>query len=266
MARRRGTRWLAGIVSALIAVACTDPAEPARTPTATPSPTVQPSPTAEPTPGRPVGFAASDGVRIAGRLFGDGRVAVVLGHQIDGDQSDWWNFAELLAGEGFAALSINFRGYCPQDGAGCSGEGGTGDAWRDLIAGARWLLHRGARRIVLVGASMGGTAAVVAASEAGSTVDGTVTLSAPVECCGMTADRPTVQRTAAPMLFLAGRFDADAPVSARQLARWAGSSGEVVIVASGEHGVDLVGGLATPQVQRRTTDEILFFLERVANA
>ena len=227
VARRRETRVLAGIVSALIAAGCTDPAEPVRTPTATPSPTVQPSPSVETTPGRPVAFAASDGVRIAGRLFGEGRVG---------------------------------------RGAGCSGEGGTGDAWRDLVAGATWLRHRGARRIVLVGASMGGTAAVVAASQAGSSVDGAVTLSAPVECCGMTADRSVVQRTESPMLFLAGRFDADAPVSARQLARWAGSSGEVVIVASGEHGVDLVGGLATPQVQRRTTEGILAFLGRVANA
>jgi hypothetical protein len=37
-----------------------------------------------------------------------------------------------------------------------------------------------------------------------------------------------------------------------------------VILDSGEHGVDLIGGLAAPDVERRTTEEMLAFLERVA--
>jgi pimeloyl-ACP methyl ester carboxylesterase len=210
-----------------------------------------------------VTFVASDGVRIAGRLFGDGLVGVVLGHQIDNDQSAWWDFAERLAADGYVALTINFRGYCP-DGAGCSGDGGTGEAWRDLVAASDELRHRGAGRVVLIGASMGGTAAVVAASDARSAVDGVITLSAPADCCGMGADRSAIQAADMPMLFIAGRFDGDAPASARRLGRFAGSQGEIVILASGEHGTDLIGGLATPQVERRTTDLILDFLDRVA--
>jgi pimeloyl-ACP methyl ester carboxylesterase len=78
-------------------------------------------------------------VRIAGRLFGDGPVGVVLGHSIDGDQTEWWNVAEVLADAGHASLAIDFRGYCPGDEAGCSEDGSTGDAWRDLLAGAKFL-------------------------------------------------------------------------------------------------------------------------------
>lgn len=228
------------------------------------SPSVAPSPSPEPTPGRAVAFETEDGVRIAGRVFGNGRTSVVLGHQIDGDQRDWWDFAELLADEGYRALTIDFRSYCPEEGAGCSGDGTTGDAWRDLVAGARWLRGRGADRVVVIGASMGGTAAVVAASEGGADVDGVVALSAPVECCGMIATPASVGGIDVPSLFIAGRLDGDAPTSARQLARWAGPSGEGVILDSGEHGVDLLGGLAATDIERRTRSLILGFLTSVA--
>jgi pimeloyl-ACP methyl ester carboxylesterase len=224
----------------------------------------QPSPTEEPTPGTPVAFRTPDGVRIAGRVFGNGTVGVVLAHQIDGDQRDWWSFAEELADDGYRALTIDFRGYCPGDGAGCSGDGGTADAWRDLAAAAEWLRGRGARRIVLVGASMGGTAAAVAGAEGGSAVDGVIALSAPAACCGMTPERAALRAAGIPMLFLAGNADGEAAPDARQLARRAGADAEAVIVDSGEHGVDLIGGLAAPDIERRTTQEMLAFLERVA--
>jgi pimeloyl-ACP methyl ester carboxylesterase len=266
-AGRRRFRVLALMaIASVLGAGCSDAAEPSRPSTTSPSPTSSPSPSAEPTPGRPLSFRASDGIRIEGRLFGEGRVGVVLGHQIDGDQTDWWDFAEQLAGEGYAALSINFRGYCPGDEAGCSDDAGTEEAWRDLVAGATWLRRHGVQRVALIGASMGGTAAVLAASRAGSDVDGVITLSAPSDCCGMVVTRGDVEAVKGPMLFVAGRFDGDLPASARRLARWAGSSGEIVILASGEHGRDLLGGLATPQVQRRTTELILDFLAGVAAA
>jgi dienelactone hydrolase len=251
-------------IASVLAAGCSDAAEAPQPSTTSPSPTEAPTPSEEPTPGRPVTFRASDGIRIEGRLFGEGRAGVVLGHQIDGDQTDWWDFAEQLAGEGYAALSINFRGYCPGDDAGCSDDAGTENAWRDLVAGVTWLRRHDVERVVLIGASMGGTAAVLAASRAGSDVDGVITLSAPSDCCGMIVTPGDVEAVRGSMLFVAGRFDGDLPASARRLARWAGSSGEVVILASGEHGRDLLGGLATPQVLRRTTDLILDFLDRIA--
>ncbi len=207
-------------------------------------------------------FRASDGVRIAGRLFGAGPVGVVLGHSIDGDQTEWWNVAEVLADAGHAALAIDFRGYCPGDEAGCSEDGSTRDAWRDLLAGGTFLQDRGVKEIVLIGASMGGTASVLAAADARSRVSGVITLSAPTACCGMEVDRSIVAAVGAPMLFIAGRFDGEAPRSAHAFTRWAGPSGEALIVGTGEHGTDLFG-LATPQVERRMTESILTFLDRI---
>ena len=46
-------------------------------------------------------------------MFGSGRVGVVLGHGSDGDQSDWWNFAETLARNGYAALAIKLPELLP---------------------------------------------------------------------------------------------------------------------------------------------------------
>jgi pimeloyl-ACP methyl ester carboxylesterase len=229
--------------------------------TASPTPSTTPSPTAETIPGEPVTLRAADGIRISGRVFGHGLIGVVFGHQSDGDQRDWWDFAELLGGQSYRALTVNFRSYCPRDGAGCSGDGTTGDAWLDLAAGVTWLRDHGARRVVLIGASMGGLAVVVAAAH--EHVDGVVALSAPIDCCGLVADRAALERAHTPMLFIAGRFDGDAAGSARTFARWASPSGTAVILGSGEHGVDLTGGLATPQIERRTTDLILDFLGRV---
>jgi dienelactone hydrolase len=247
----------------LLLVACGDPSGSVNGASSPPPPEPTPSASPEPTPGTAVTFRTSDGVRIAGRLFGEGRVGAVLGHPIDGDQSDWWSFAEVLSDNGYTALSIDFRSYCPGGEAGCSGDGSTGDAWKDMLAGADLLRERGVRRIVLMGASMGGTAAVVAAAKADQRVAGVITLSAPTDCCGMEADEKVVEAVDAPMLFMAGRFDGDAARSGRQFARWVDSASESVILASGEHGTDLFG-LATPQVERRTTALILDFLERLA--
>ncbi|MET1012429.1 MAG: alpha/beta fold hydrolase [Actinomycetota bacterium] len=229
------------------------PASPS-TETTTPSPT--------PAPAEAVTFRTSDGVRIAGRLFGDGPIGVVLGHSIDGDGTEWWNVAEVIEEAGHAAVAIDFRGYCPGDDAGCSEDGSTGEAWRDLLAGATFLRDRGVRDVVLIGASMGGTASVLAAANARPGVAGVITLSSPTACCGMEVDRSIVEAIGAPMLFVAGRFDGEAPRSARAFARWAGPAGETLILGTGEHGTDLVG-LATPLVERRTNESILAFLERL---
>jgi pimeloyl-ACP methyl ester carboxylesterase len=111
---------------------------------------------------------------------------------------------------------------------------------------------------------MGGTAAVIAASRADPPAEGVIALSAPTDCCGMTIAPSDVGVLEGPMLFVAGRDDGEAPTSARQLARWAGDRGRVVILDSGEHGVDLIGGLAAPDIAQRTTALILRFLARVA--
>src|SRR6266496_3544733 len=68
----------------------------------------------------PVRFRAADGVPLEGRMFGSGQVGIVLAHMRPGDQSQWLQFAALLATEGYRVLTYNRRGTCPGGELGCS--------------------------------------------------------------------------------------------------------------------------------------------------
>jgi dienelactone hydrolase len=226
------------------------------------SPSATQTPTPSPVPRTPVRFAATDGVRIAGSLFGSGRLGVVLGHGSDGSQQDWWVFAQTLARDHFAALAIDFRGYCPGGAAGCSQDGSTADAWKDMLGGARYLEAQGARKVVLMGSSMGATASIVAAAHPFTGVAGVVSLSGSSLCCGMVANQAVIERIHVPMLLVVGRLDEGFVSSTRTWGRWAGSAADTAILGSGEHGVDLLR-FAPPNIRERVSDLILGFLREV---
>ena len=214
-------------------------------------------------PRTPVHFDALDGVRIEGSTFGSGRVGVVLGHGSPGNQTEWWPFAETLAERGYMALAIDFRSFCPGGRAGCSGDGTTADAWQDMLGGARYLERQGVKQVVLMGSSMGGTASVVAASQPEADVAGAIALSGSSDCCGMHADKQVIEAIHVPMLLVVGRLDAGFVGSTRRWSSWAGRGAETDIVPSGEHGLDFFH-LATPAIQRRVSDDVFDFLERVS--
>ena len=65
----------------------------------------------------------------------------------------------------------------------------------------------GATRIALVGASMGGTACLVAASREGQDIDAVVTLSAPTGFEGLEAGPDVLAEVEAAKLFIAGHAD-----------------------------------------------------------
>ena len=116
----------------------------------------------------PVTFTTDDGIKLAGRLFGpdDATAGVVLAHMLPADQSSWYDFAQRLGAMGYRALTFDFRGYCPGGDAGCSeGERAIAGIWQDVLAAKDFLVEEGVTRVALVGASMGGTASLVAAAQ-----------------------------------------------------------------------------------------------------
>ena len=143
-----------------------------------------------------VTFTTADGVKLAGRLFGpdDATAGVVLAHMLPADQSSWYDFAQRLGSMGYRALTFDFRGYCPGGDAGCS-EGQARS--RDLAgrAGGEGLPDLEGRRrgSALMGASMGGTASLVAAAQVPTEIEAVITLSAPVSIEGLTAGPEVVQ-------------------------------------------------------------------------
>ena len=98
-----------------------------------------------------VSFPTEDGGEIHGFLYGSGTHGVVLAHGKVFDKASWAPLAPRLAEAGLMVLAIDFRGY------GLSKPGSEGQKlFLDVIAAMSYLKTRGATRISLVGASMGG--------------------------------------------------------------------------------------------------------------
>jgi alpha/beta superfamily hydrolase len=135
--------------------------------TNTPGPTSIPTATRTPIPSfdaEDINFTTSDGLRIVGKLYrGGGDLAVILAHQRDGlsNQNTWKYFAQELATKGYTVLTFNFRGI--------SGSEGDIDAMENLVvedtrAAIEFLAAEGLSRVVCIGAEMGGTSCIEAAT------------------------------------------------------------------------------------------------------
>src|SRR5262245_48348448 len=124
--------------------------------------------------GRQVWFTDANRVALGGVELGTGGSGVVLAHIADGDSCEWLPFGRQLAAAGYRVLAFDFAG------SGVSGQLTGGDR-RDanVAAAAAHLRGEGATAVVLIGASMGANASLVAATEIGPPVAGVVSLSAP---------------------------------------------------------------------------------------
>jgi dienelactone hydrolase len=214
---------------------------------------------APPAPSRPVAFPASDGVRLAGRLFlpdgsAEGTPGVVLSHMLPADQRSWYPFAGRLADEGYSALTFDFRGYCPGGVGGCSqGDKQISAIWQDVAGAATFLRGQGVSSVSLVGASMGGTASIVAAgggAPPAGPVASVITLSAPVSMEGLSATPESLLSIQGTKLFVAALGDGVAADAAQQLYREASAPKRVEIVPADGHGTDMLSESRGEEVQR----------------
>lgn len=190
---------------------------------------------------------------MAGRLFeAEGATAgVVLAHMQPADQTSWFDYAETLADDGYRTLTFNFRGYCPGGDAGCSsGQTDPSLAWRDVQAAVRFLRSTGVARVGVIGASLGGTAALVAAAQSSSRIGAVATLSAPISISGLTASPETLVAVASAKLFVAGNGDATAATDAQSLYDLSVPPKRVEILPSEDHGTELLEGNQGPNVRQ----------------
>ncbi len=201
-----------------------------------------------------VSFTTEDGVTLSGQLFGSGTSGVVLAHMYPADQTSWYPTAERLAREGYLVLTFDFRGYGDSEG---TKQIDLVD--KDVAAAIVELARAGATSVGLIGASMGGTASLIAASQtpAPAPIAGVATLSAPVEFKGLSAEK-AVPKLTVPLLFIAAEDDAGAD-GARQLKELAGSEAELELFPGDEHGTELLEGPYAQEVG----ELISGFLERV---
>jgi dienelactone hydrolase len=182
----------------------------------------------------PVLMKAPDGATVYGVEVGTGSTGVVLAHQYFSTHCEFMGFARELAAAGFRALAIDFR----YNGASTGGNSARLDL--DVVAAAARLRADGAKRVELVGASMGGTAVLVAAAEISPPVDGVVSLSGPTYFRGLNAVK-AVRRSHVPVRFVVTRGERRFAPDATYLMRAAAARDKAILrVANGGHGSSLL--------------------------
>jgi alpha-beta hydrolase superfamily lysophospholipase len=187
-----------------------------------------------------VSFRASDGTRLAGHRFGRGRVAVVLAHQSRGTLCQWADFGRRLDRLGYLAFAFDFRNLGSSQKHRLYPEGQSYGA--DVEAAVRAVRRMGARKVLLVGASLGGAAVLDAASRVTPPVAGVVSVSAPAELSDALEHVPQLTM---PVLYLVGSGDREFAAEAQRLYDATRTPDKkLVVLDDSRHGTVLVSGNA----------------------
>ena len=201
------------------------------TPTVTSRPTLTPIPTLPNVPGTPVHFTTQDHVQLAGALYGNGgTTAIICSHEHPGSKADWSDSAPWLAARGFMVLAYDFRGWGESQ-----GQFDASKADRDVFAAIAFVRSQGAKRVILLGASMGADISLIAAAE--TQVAGVITLS-PEYLFGLNNNE--VRAISIPKLFINSVDDGYAD-DTRQIFQNALPPKELHLYPGSAHGVAIFG-------------------------
>lgn len=182
-------------------------------------------------------------------LLGRGSRLVVLSNQSDEDHCAWAAFATTLARSGYRVALWDYLGGSPA---------------AELSALVSRLRATGVTRTVLIGASKGAKASLVAAAGITPPVSGVVSLSAEAVLAPSTRVVDRVRRLPCPVLLVTSTADpyGSAPAARDFLAAAPTRDKHLVTVAGDGHGTRLLGGPAGATV----VPAVLDFLRRTAGA
>jgi len=215
------------------------------------SSTVTSANTPAPTGSEPtvVQIATPDGESLAADVVGSpgSTTTVVLAHMRGADRSTWDPIIDDLISAGYSTLAFDFRGYGDS-----TGDRDTGlDI--DLAAAVASARADGATTVVIIGASMGGTAVLAGGADLG--VDGVVAISAPSEFLGLDGTGGA-SRLQVPLLLIDSKDDKP---YVDQLSTIGDATGANLVVFSGSaHGTAI---FATHDSE--ITSAILTFIEQI---
>jgi len=200
---------------------------------------------------------------------GAGRRGVVLVPELGpAGKCGWWSYAAYLAAHGFRALLFDHR--CAGQSSCPPGRAGS-DLMSDITSAVRRLRRDGAVRVVLMGASQGGSEVLIAGTAPPRGVTAVVALSAD-ELTTPLASRPypaTAEAAAArlrlPVLFAVAAQDPYVSVGqTRHLLRASGSgSKRLVRLGPGAgHGWDMLAPAGSGVMRPSLSRTVLAFLRR----
>ena len=198
-----------------------------------------------------ISFRTGDHVRLSGVLLGSGRTGIVLSHESNATLCNWLPFARVLAKAGYRVLAYDSRSAGASQLVLPRSSLKATYLHRDVIAGTKLLRARGAKRIVVAGASIGGTSSIIAAPSIGSSLAAVVSLSAPATEDALNA----VAKVNVPTFFAAGRDDVDFAHDAQTFYDASPAAGKkIVIYPTGAHGTALLAGSQGAAARRALLD------------
>jgi dienelactone hydrolase len=191
--------------------------------------------------GQTVRFGAAGATNLVGVVVGSGKTGVVLAHQYRNNRCQWGDYARELAQAGYRALIFDFAG------SGLSTGSDANDA--AVVAAVGYLRAQGVNTVALIGASMGGTAVLAAATQVAPPVAGVVSLSGPARFQGVDAAQ-AVKHLAVPVLFAVCAGDSGFAEDAQALsdATRVGTDKRLLVAPTcSSHGVDLADKAGGPE-------------------
>jgi len=182
---------------------------------------------------------------------GTGPTAVVLAHESDDNACAWAFFVPQLAAAGRQVLAFDFSGKGDSDYV------GDGRLDLDVLAAVNQARKQGATKVVVMGASMGGTAVVTAAGTPTSGINGVVSISAPGSYLNADAEAAAAHLKV-PAMFAASRSDKDYAQVAQAMSKSCGCAYPKVFLFDGSlHGLQLLRDTADGPALRAGIDQLL---------
>ena len=174
-------------------------------------------------------------------LVGDGDTTAIFVHQMDANACGWFLYAADLASQGVRSMLVNLCGSGETE---CSKSSLTDTGADAVLAAVEAAVAEGASRVVLVGASIGGTtvmkAAIRGAADGG--FDAVADLSGPIVADG-TDLRAVADAITVPTLLVVSPNDpVVSPSAMTELGEVISSDDVTVILDGGGHGWDMLNG------------------------
>lgn len=191
----------------------------------------------------PVSFVTEDGLTLKGTITGSGKDYLILSNQHHATEFLWFTLVADLASQGWAVLTYDYRGVGKSE-----GEESVPEFDRDLRAAHALAVSRGARRIVLVGASIGTVVSLKVAAELKPAA--VVLLSALRSGFGLSLSPNPEEGVETPVLFVTSEYDTSRQETEGLAAEFGGQA-ELLVVPAGDHGTALFDGAYGDTVKER---------------
>lgn len=167
---------------------------------------------------------AAGGDTVEAFTTGTGPVGVILAHQVDSDLCQWQDIWPDLTAKGYRIMAISMHA----------------DITADVVAATAQLRSQGVQKIVLIGASMGGSAVLAAAGRITPPVQAVVSLSGPSDFRTANAIE-AVKTLQVPVAYFAGKQDTEFSDDATAMYGVTAEKDKFlhIVDPSSDHGVDL---------------------------